>query len=368
MITPDKYDSLYVMISPTVRCNLSCRYCYVDQNKPLRETDMDEEDIRYVYEWVKSYSRLVGIEMIRIEWFGGEPLLKGGSFLDNAINMEELFFPAGEYRLDNTIQTNILMACREDVVSLYKKHFHSYVSGSFDYRGRFRVNKNGTDVTPQILQNIKTLQQKGLRVGVVCTMTRSNLGCIEEMYDFFCQNRIDFRVNRAAHIANPEIASEEITTAEYSAAVNRLFELYTKDPKPAVRFANFDSMARLYLMGLSDICVTVTKPHLHLAFEAEGRLFSRCRFASPVGNYRKNTPEEILDYFRHKTTARVAPQECANCRFFDKTCMGGCFGERDLDCFHSDCGYRGETNQKLWEYVENYMNSHGYKYGAYRKE
>lgn len=367
MEKPDKYDSLYIMISPTTRCNLSCKYCYVNQNMPRSYTDMSIDDINYIYKWVKDYSELVNIKRIQLEWFGGEPLVMGGIFIGKAIDNQSKCFSPDTYEIHNSIQTNLILADKEENIQLIKNHFHSYISGSMDYRGGFRIMKNGKDSTPIVLKNIQHLQDNGISVGLVCTLTKSNIDYIDELYDYFKLHHIDFRVNRAAHVENPEIQSSVISTEEYSKAVMHLFKRYANDNDPGIRFANFDMMVRLYLMGLSDICVTVTKPHLHLAFEANGRLFSRCRFVKQIGNYQIENPQDILMRFRDMTTSRVSPQACSSCSFFNKTCMGGCFGERERDCFHSDCGYRGETNKELWEFLDNFLTEQGYEFGAYRK-
>lgn len=368
METPDKYNIIYVMISPTTRCNLSCKYCYVNQDMPIKESDMTIDDIRYIYGWVKEYSDLIGIKKIRFEWFGGEPLIMGGSYLNEAIECQSEFFPKTEFLIHNTIQTNLVLSTRTENIELIKNKFNGRISGSLDYRGCFRVFKNGEDSTSTVLKNIEILKENGISVGLVCTLTKNNIAYIEEMYDFFKKNNIDFRVNRAAHVDNPIIQSSVISTEEYSNAVLQLFDLYTNDDNCNIKFENFDMMARLYLMGLSDICVTVTKPYLHLAFEANGRLFSRCRFVDQLGDYLKENPAEIYSRLKMMSTERTSPQKCSSCEFFDKTCMGGCFGERETDCYNSDCGYRGETNKDLWAYIEKIVTEQGYKYGEYRKE
>ena len=367
METPEKYDSLYIMISPTIRCNLSCKYCYVKQDMPSSYSDMSPEKIREIYKWLKTYSDLTRVKRIRIEWFGGEPLLLGGDFLNEAIDCQKDYFDSDEYSVYNTIQTNLLLAANPRNIQLIKDKFRGFISGSMDYGGYMRLMKNGENSTPVVLDNISKLQSEGIRVGIVCTLTKSNIGHIDEIYEFFKSRHIDFRVNRAAHIDNLDISESIISTQEYSNGVMRLFDLYTSDVNPGIRFANFDMMARLYLMGLSDMCVTVTKPHLHLSFEANGRLYSRCRFVDQIGDYSKETPEKILARLKERSTPRTTPQGCKNCEFFDKMCMGGCFGERDLDCSHSDCGYRGETNKELWEYIDNFMKSKGYEFASYQK-
>ena len=354
---------ILAMISPTTRCNLACRYCYVSPNEDRSETDMSLEDICQVYEWLAEYMTLIPSRKIEIEWFGGEPFLLGVQFLKSAIELQKQYFKTGE-KIINRIQTNFTLIGPEHI-KLINDYFGGYISGSYDVGGDCRVFCNGKQAKNIILKKIDFLLSSGIKLGIVCTLTRSNFTKTEEIYRFFRERNIDFRVNRATKISDPSV--KEISNDEYIAVVKKLFDLYLSDNNPPMVFSNLTSMIQAYLSGNSSFCVDILHPENHLAFEAQGRLLSRCRFIDPIGNFKKESPSAILSKLRKEPKYVLNPQSCKDCRFLGNVCEGPCFGEPDLDCLHSSCGYRGETSFELWNYVDKLMISNGYKWSQLKE-
>jgi len=74
-------STLFLVISPTNTCNMSCPYCY--QGEKLYKTNepkyLTEENLgylkSYIYNSIKNPTRKK-IKKIAIEWFGGEPLIQ----------------------------------------------------------------------------------------------------------------------------------------------------------------------------------------------------------------------------------------------------------------------------------------------------
>lgn len=362
-IDRDDYGML-AMISPTTRCNLSCRYCYVSAGKNLAETDMSLDDIGLAYKWISEYMPLVPSKKVEIEWFGGEPFLRGARYIDSAIEMQLQYFNP-EVKVINRIQTNFTLIGPEHV-GVIKDRFGGYISGSYDFGGCNRVFPNGIQASAKIEEKIDFLISAGIKLGVVCTLTRDNFTKIEGIYRFFRDRNIDFRVNRATRIPDPAV--REISNSEYVKAVKRLFELYLSDENPPMVFSNLTTMIQAYLSGKSTFCVGLDHPELHLAFEAQGRLFSRCRFVDPIGNFNKESPAEILSKLKMGARTVTRPQACKDCRFWGAACAGPCFGEPDMDCLNSQCGYRGETSLELWNYVANFLHANGYEWGQFKKD
>lgn len=350
--------TLEILLSPTTRCNLRCRYCYVDQSLSVKETDLSISDIKDIYRWLASYAKIIDVDRIRFTWFGGEPLLPGVRFLDTALRLQREHFSS--FEIINSMQSNLTLL-DDGLIPLLKTYFHSSISASIDFGGDCRVFSNGKDSTTVVERNIVNLVSAGISVGAVCTLTRRNLGKCTEIYAYFKRLGTAFRVNRAAGIQLSE--NELITVAEYNEAVKSLFDIYLSDPSPTVEFFNFTTMARLFLLGQSTVCVDTEKPFLYLGFEAQGRITSRCRFTDPLGNYRTDTPEDFYRKCLRSATPHATPSRCTNCEFFERTCQGGCFGEKGLDCYDSDCGYRTETTQVLWRYVQGYLQKQGLHLG-----
>lgn len=63
-------DELVLTIAPTIACNLACRYCFEPDHQARSMTSEDEQQLlRFVRR------SLTGRRVLRVVWFGGEPLL-----------------------------------------------------------------------------------------------------------------------------------------------------------------------------------------------------------------------------------------------------------------------------------------------------
>lgn len=356
--------TLEVLFSPTTRCNLRCRYCYVNQTQPKSVSDMSIEDINTIYKWLSKFATIIKADKIRFTWFGGEPLLPGTEFLKEALAAQKSDLGT-MIEVVNSMQSNLTLVT-DELIPLLKEYFHSSISGSVDYQNRWRKFPNGDDSHAIVEKNIKKLLDSGINVGAVCTLTRQNIHQANEIYSYFKRLGTAFRVNRAAGTRS-RMSNEFLTVSEYNAFVKEIFDLYLSDPNPTVEFFNFTMMAKLFLSGQPAVCVDTLEPFFYLGFEAHGRITSRCRFVGQAGNYETDTPESFYQKLKASVRPHPSPQRCQGCEFFNKVCLGGCFGEMDVDCFSSNCGYRTETTYDLWCYVRDFLNSHGHKYAEARR-
>lgn len=71
--------TLFVTIMPTMACNFRCFYCYEDHDPSRMTSSMQDLVIQAIINKLKEYDSL------RIEWFGGEPLLE----IETIINISE---------------------------------------------------------------------------------------------------------------------------------------------------------------------------------------------------------------------------------------------------------------------------------------
>ena len=65
--------ALGIGISPTLNCNFRCVYCFED-HAPINKIDMPKEIQDSIVKYVEK--RISGKEVLYVDWFGGEPLLK----------------------------------------------------------------------------------------------------------------------------------------------------------------------------------------------------------------------------------------------------------------------------------------------------
>lgn len=64
-------EELNFIVIPTLQCNFNCIYCY--ENK--EEGYMLDETLNDLYNAIIDYNNKYNLKIIRIDWFGGEPLL-----------------------------------------------------------------------------------------------------------------------------------------------------------------------------------------------------------------------------------------------------------------------------------------------------
>jgi len=351
----DKKKSLILLLSPTLRCNMQCEYCYVKQTKL---GDMSINDFKSAYAWTVKYCRYFSIDQIRIMWFGGEPLACGVDLLSEALELQKEYFYPSEISCINSIQSNLTLV-DSSICDLIKRYFHNHISGSLEPFGALRQYKNGNSAIDDIMTNIGLLKEAGIRIGIVCTLTKKNITAPELLYHFFKSNDLPFRVNRA-HCPTGQNSSDYLTVSEYNKYVLSLFELYSKDDMPSVDFANFTSIVRCLLLNKTLSCIDHREPHLKLAIESNGKISSWCRQKESVlGNYYNSTSDDIVKAYAKYMQAINPPENCKKCDYFEKNCTGPCFGELDKSCQESSCGYRTEYTDECMHFVREYLNSHG---------
>lgn len=66
---------LSFVIAPTLNCNLRCKYCF--ENNSKKDDGFNDQVMDDCFNFIKSeIEKYKSVEMLTIDWFGGEPLLK----------------------------------------------------------------------------------------------------------------------------------------------------------------------------------------------------------------------------------------------------------------------------------------------------
>lgn len=354
---------LDILISPTTRCNLRCKYCYVPKNEnDKRATDISVSDYDCIYKWIAEYSKLIQTEEIRITWFGGEPLLVGAEYLNKAIELQRKYFTVPTI---NVVQTNLTIL-NDNIIKLFIDHFNSSIGVSIDIGTSNRIYSNGKSSAETVEKNIRILQNCGITTGLVCTLAKNDLADANNVYNRFKKLGSDFRINMASapNRTNPDIFPSR---SEYEKFILELFKIYLQDESPAGRFYNFDMMCYLYLKGEKITCVDNSTPEYFIGLEADGRIMSRCRFFKQLGSYKTDSPNSFLSKIKKATPVFTIPTDCVKCRAFQKVCDGSCIGEPTESCNQSRCGYKLETTKTLWDFIFNYMHDNGLEFSSMKE-
>lgn len=346
---------LSALLIPTLRCNLRCRYCYVNHSD---YADMSMCDWRALYEFLLSYCKAFGIKQIRFLWFGGEPLLYGCKNIQNSLEMQTEIFQYSEIKIRNSIQSNLTLIDKH-VCQLLKTYFDGSIGGSFEPLDNSRQYRNRHSANESIEKNIKFLCKEHINLGIVSTLTKRNIASPNDFYSYFKENKISFRVNRAHCPVNGN-PSDYLSINEFNQYVLELFSLFTHDQDPTIDFVNFTSIVAHILNGTPLSCNANPVPYLNYSFEADGRITNSCRtFKRTIGNYYVDTPQDVRKASEAITVNQYCPDSCKKCLFLGKLCIGSCQERPELDCMHTDCGYKSEYTVATLTYVNEYLSTHG---------
>ena len=122
---------IQITILPTLKCNMSCPYCFEGENKNARHisNDIEQSIIKFLKDSIKNPLTKSPIDHISIMWFGGEPLL-------NFITIERL-------------TKQIIEICNTSNIKY-----------------GFKITTNGTLLTPQKWKEIERLEINDVQISL----------------------------------------------------------------------------------------------------------------------------------------------------------------------------------------------------------
>ena len=176
---------LGMTIAPTLACNFSCPYCY-EYSKPwvMKQDVMDA-----IYNRVKKSAE--DGQAVRIVWYGGEPLLAKEVIWSLSKRIIEVcdkndvkysaYIVTNGYLIDDTTVENF-KKFRIDGAQIT-------VDGSPEIHNSRRKLKNSNEPTfDRIINNIKKLDNAGIKVTVRINVDKTNISRIEETLDIFAEH------------------------------------------------------------------------------------------------------------------------------------------------------------------------------------
>jgi len=196
------YAPLMVVWNFTQACNLRCRHCYQDAGRALPDELTLSEQLDIV-------EQLIDLDVAILAFSGGEPLLS-----PNLLPVAKRAHAGGMYV---TIATNGTLLTKEMVRRLVD-HGVEYVEISLDSVHPEKHNAfRGVNCWAKVVEGIQNaVAQEGLRVGMATTITRSNIGELEDLIAFAkelgidCFNAFNFiPTGRGREIVDQDITPEQ---------------------------------------------------------------------------------------------------------------------------------------------------------------
>lgn len=357
-----------VIMKTTNNCNLGCLYCYEGSKRQER---MSGDVVKATLEKIatESLRRSDGQKTsAQVIWHGGEPLLLGQEFYQEALRIQRKFELITFY---NAVQSNLTLLT-DDWINFFKENYFR-VGGSLDgskcINDLSRPMKGGGSSFDKILKNLKRAKKEGLNIGVICVIGKHNYHKLDELYDFFKKEGIDFEANPLTIDGFARNNKEEIaiTPEELGEAINYLFDKWFNDKvEPIIGNSGFLKYSIALLTGKSAECVyTGNCSERYLSITVNGDVYPCGRFGIDTPEFRLGNIlfDDIESLFQAKPRLHLAKrtpeqiEECVSCEY-KRICKGGCpysallgFGDvlqRDYFC---------EGYKKIFKHIESAVES-----------
>lgn len=348
---------LSVLFITSHRCNLRCRYCY--ESTSHNGVEMTIEDAKRAFDWVAQLAELRKDSEILFMWFGGEPFVVGTRRIVELLKVQHEIFGQSAIKVRNVVQTNLTL-WDDELIPLLKGHFDNSISVSLDFNPQMRVFDNGKASQDMVMGNVAKLKAANVKVGLIGTLTRADVGHESDVYAFYKSLNCPFRLNRAHGTANTELDSLEFMSLdEFDEFVINIFKLLVADKPPRGLFLNYYDEVRTLEKGVCRGCRLSPDEGINLAIEPKGVISDWCRFGGALGTY--YDPCSIAN-FGVKGWSHEQPQECLACEYRNVICNGACEYEKTKSCEESSCGFRTERTRRQLDFVRHHLDSLGIRH------
>ncbi|UCD95056.1 MAG: SPASM domain-containing protein [Candidatus Zixiibacteriota bacterium] len=319
----NRYDqtTLGLVIAPTMACNMACEYCYEADKKGR----MSAEIVETILDFVEKRAR--NLQLVDINWYGGEPLLAMDIIEDITESMQDL---AEEYKFtcSSSMISNGYLLTKEIVDKLRElkvSMIQITLDGPARIHNRKRPLKNGRESYDTIVENIKYATTKmaiGMRVNVDKSFTEDTIAeMLCELKDAELQDRVGiyFGLLEPATSVCANISESCYNNADFSKEEIKFYRLLLEH---GFRIEKLPSPVSVFCMS-QDVNSFLIDPggNLYRCFNHVGNR------EKSMGNIKSN-----IDYNHPNFTGlfRFNPfldGDCKDCAILP-VCMGGCPSRR----------------------------------------
>jgi len=190
-IACERSDTFFMVISPTNSCNMNCPYCYQGDKTASTDTKyLGKENMEALKKLVANAvyePHATPITKIKIEWFGGEPLMRKKTIQEfsefiisladkNNITYNASIITNGTLLDEKTFE--MFHKCRIDDVQIT-------IDGSKDMHDSLRYYLNGKGTYDKIMDNLKLMPPNKFKVTIRINGDKAVFAKLNNMFDDF---------------------------------------------------------------------------------------------------------------------------------------------------------------------------------------
>jgi uncharacterized protein len=328
---------MYLILRCTTRCNLSCVYCFEKATRAVN-SKISSSNLERIYRKVNSHiSR--NNDDVTIEWTGGEPLLLGPTFFEQALALQRKCLSVRNIaRLGNCMQTNGVLL-DNSYLEVFQK-YNMRIGVSFDVSGASRLD--GKKPVDEIVRDkIVLLLKSRIPFGVIVVVTKHNVHAMEEIYTLLRNAHIPFHfnfLNKTDTIYDSRFQPEmDVLVENCLKTIKTYYNDLVTGNNNGICVANFDediNVVRFNDVRTAKQCsYQVDCFRKYLSIEPDGSAYPCPSLKTPesyLGNIYKQSLDSLLNHpFKKILEARrhkIFNEDCSDCKW-RYGCNGGCVAE-----------------------------------------
>lgn len=179
-------DIVEITINPTLDCNLRCWYCYESRHA---KSVMSEEMIINVLKYIDTLLVNNMIKVLRLSFFGGEPLLYFKKvILPIILKVKEICDNTNTTLCISFTTNGVLINDKllEDLQSITQNiHMQIAFDGNREIHNKVKFLTNGAGCYDRTIINVKKAIEKGFNIVVRCNYDKRTIGSFIDVIDDF---------------------------------------------------------------------------------------------------------------------------------------------------------------------------------------
>ncbi len=351
------YDGLTAIIELTDKCNLSCVYCYRQEQLDSNFLEMDTAETILSHFIKLDKEKSVSGDTIRVVFFGGEPLL---NFKTLKFLVTELNKKIKNYIVKYNISTNGVLLSPDKLDFLVAHRFTIQISfeGEEIAQGKNRPFTNGTNSYSDIITNLSHINRRSKDlITLAMSISKTTLDIDKTILRYVEQGYSKFNI---LFIVDDIINKINLTFEDIDFikdCIHKITKVYfslIKERKNVTIHPFYENLTYLHTRIPRGICSSTKTTE---AIGSDGKIYPCQRFLS-IKEFNYGTTQQGYDQeklLKIRDEKCYYPEECSSC-WVKNFCSGKCAYLRTIPS-REEKGYIGCVIQStLWdEIIKGYI-------------
>lgn len=221
-------------IKPTMGCNMKCKHCFNGDISNLSEM----LDAAVACEFIEAACR--EYKDVKVTFHGGEPTLAGIDFYTQVFAFQAEMVKKYGVKFSNFFTTNGILLTDELIDLLIVNNTLINISFDGPYNDVLRGNSE------LVYKKIHRVKAKGERFRAFCTIAKGSYEHLREIYDWFNQREIDFKILPIEPRGYAAIDRQFLMdTDKFIDTLTDAYRYWIQDKNCKIRFYTFEEFAAL---------------------------------------------------------------------------------------------------------------------------